>query len=74
MDVINRQADNQLHPETFQVTYQKVPFPDFAKIKRIQTLKKFLRELNIDIQVCDIDLWGLQQMMSITLLKSVKNC
>ena len=26
-DVTNRQADNQLHPVTFPVTYQKVPFP-----------------------------------------------
>ena len=35
----NKQAGNQLHPVTFPVTYQKFPFPDFAKYKRIQTLK-----------------------------------
>ena len=32
-DVTKRQADNQSHPVTFPVTYQKVPFPDLQKAK-----------------------------------------
>ena len=38
-DVTNRQADNQLHPETFPVTYQKVPSPDFAKKQKNTNFK-----------------------------------
>ena len=72
-DVTNRLADNQLHPVTILVTYQKVPFPDFAKSKRKQTFKKisteFIQILKSVTLICGV--CSSIQMMPITLFKSV---